>query len=103
MALVFHDADDDHAPFPHRVIIIPERTVSLRDPYSRKLSIVTYPRREFVICAQCDHWIMRDASACDCDYKCHELGELLAELASNEVSSEMKGSNVEPSQERQDQ
>lgn len=85
MAIVFHDIDDDHAPFPHRVIIIPEKTVTVRDPYQGRKSQVTYPRQEFVICAMCDHWVSRYHLPCDCPYKCHELGLLLAEMARSEV------------------
>lgn len=82
MAIVFHEADDDHAPFPHRVVITYEHS--------------------FVICAQCDHWIARYLVRCDCEYKCHELGELLAELAVNEVEFEGRDQEDGPDPERQD-
>ena len=87
MALVFHPADDEHAPFPHRIQPIPETERKIRDPYSRRISRVIIPAQTFVICDLCDHWIMRFASGCDCEYNCHELGALLGELEAGRVSS----------------
>lgn len=53
--------DDEHGSFPHRLIIIPERTIMA----FRKL--VTIPEKVFVVCALCDHWVNgRIKCACFC-------------------------------------
>lgn len=80
MAIVFHEADDEHAPFPHRVIIMPAKTVNVRDPHTGRKSQVTYPEQVFIICAHCDHWIRVQIVTCQCREKCHELAQLMAEL-----------------------
>ena len=90
MTMVFHGSDNNHAPFPHRVVVIQPRTVLVRDPDTRKIRKVTYPKQEFVICSNCDHWILRYVVSCECEYRCHGLGELLAELAVNDVESNEK-------------
>lgn len=78
MAIEFHEPDDEHAPFPHRVVILEAKIVRVK--YHRTIH---YQRQEFVICAECDHWINTNLS-CDCSQKCHELGQLLLGLAGNE-------------------
>ena len=55
--LEFHNGDDAHAPFPHRVV-----------------------NGKFVICAECDHWIEREVSLCQCKQHCHNLAAVLREL-----------------------
>jgi len=74
MAMIFHEADDSCAPFPHRVMVKPARTV----PLKREKTLV-FTEQVYIFCAQCDHWILTRVR-CDCSYKCHELGELLASL-----------------------
>lgn len=66
MSIVFHDADNDHAPFPHRILHSSEYITKI----CGMLTIV--PARIFVICAECDHWIMRPGDGCDCEQQCHQ-------------------------------
>lgn len=87
MAVEFHEADDEHAPFPHRVIILAEKTVKIRFRYA-----IHYPRQEFVICAECDHWINTNAP-CKCPQRCHDLGALLREI---DERNETGSSDVPP-------
>lgn len=91
MALVFHDADDDHAPFPHRVLIIPESSVIVSIPGTKGKREIHKPKQEFIICSNCDHWIGRDVTLCQCEYRCHALGILLAEMTLHGVESKVKG------------
>lgn len=72
MAVEFHEADDEHAPFPHRVVIRPAIEKRIKGQ-----GIIRLPKVEFVICAECDHWIMRVTYSCPCSQKCHELGEII--------------------------
>ena len=94
MTIIFHGPDNDHAPFPHRIVIVEESTAYLTVPGTRVKRKVTRDRQEFVICSFCDHWILRNILTCGCPYQCHELGKLLAELAGNDVESE--GGTQEP-------
>jgi hypothetical protein len=73
----FHEADDSCAPFPHRVLIKPARTVIIKGRLKNREII--YPRQVFVICAECDHWIVTKIP-CECSQRCHELQEILASL-----------------------
>lgn len=77
MAIVFHEADDSCAPFPHRVIIKQERTIVAHN------IPITFPEQRFVICAQCDHWILA-MIACTCPQRCHDLGRMFLDLADPE-------------------
>lgn len=62
--LMCDSADDEHAPFPHRLVLVTE---------SRKLGQKTEPVNQsmFVICCNCDHWIGRIKGNCTCEYNCH--------------------------------
>lgn len=81
MAIVFHDPDDSCAPFPHRVVI------------TRELA-------SFVICAECDHYIMTPVQ-CPCSQNCHYLGELLADLAGTGYTGPIGPTEGPPSPRRQ--
>lgn len=78
MAIVFHEADDSCAPFPHRVIYKPARTIVARN------IPVTFPEQSFVICASCDHWILVGLP-CACPQRCHDFGRMLLDLAPPET------------------
>lgn len=92
MTMVFHGPDDEHAPFPHRVLIIKEKTVYITVSGTRVKRKVIRPRQKFVICSYCDHWIQRNIPTCDCPYQCHRIEEVLAGLASDDVDSNEQGS-----------
>lgn len=74
MSTVFHEADDTCAPFPHRVLTSTPVKVRIKGEW------ITRPPQIFIICAQCDHWILTSPE-CTCDYLCHDLGQLIASLA----------------------
>jgi len=66
MNVEFHDPDDEHAAFPHRVLI-------------------TNTGMMFIICAQCDHWVNRTVPDCGCASRCHAQAELVAEVERRSV------------------
>lgn len=73
MAITFHEADDECAPFPHRVIWKQARTIVARN------IPITFPEQNFVICASCDHWILSNPP-CVCPQRCHDFGQMMMDL-----------------------
>jgi hypothetical protein len=65
LMILFHDGDNEHVPFPHRVQVIRDGT-------------------EFIVCAECDHWITREVPECSCSQRCHELARIIASLRTTE-------------------
>lgn len=70
--IILHDSDE-HAPFAHFLVAIPERTIVTKDPKSRKKKLGTIPATEYVVCYFCGHWVNRPipASKCNCPASCH--------------------------------
>lgn len=66
----FHGPDDECAPFPHRVVILPKKVAIA---FRRR---VIYPEKRFIICSACDHWINCSFTSCECEYKCHQFAEM---------------------------
>lgn len=64
MIIMCESADDEHAPFPHRLVQVTES----RKPGSKP---VADTQAVFVICCNCDHWIGRIKGNCTCEYNCH--------------------------------
>lgn len=68
MSVFFHEQADEHAPHPHRVVIL--TTASKTNPQTVTM----------VICANCDHWIVRDSPECVCEWDCHEIARSVMRL-----------------------
>ncbi len=66
------DRDDNHAPFPHRLVI----PLSVKRVHGE--TIVRMSLHVYVICAHCDHWIERPAGRCRCRERCHEWAAKVA-------------------------
>lgn len=72
MIIFCSDSDDNHAPFPHR-IVIPELIRRIHDTETGEMITVREQSQEtFVICAHCDHLINRPAGKCRCRERCHQ-------------------------------
>lgn len=66
MITMCDSADDQHAPFPHRLVTVEihKRRVKFKPPEPKQVIV-------YVVCCQCDHWIGRIKGPCDCPYNCH--------------------------------
>lgn len=76
MIIFCDNLHDDHAPFPHRLVITTTPVLKREG----KEIVITYPYKSqtFVICANCGHWIGRKGLPrtpvrCGCAYRCHNL------------------------------
>lgn len=67
--------DDEHAAFPHRLVINSSRSINriliakTEDEIWEADNVIVY-----VICANCDHWIGRIVQQCGCVWRCHDQG-----------------------------
>ncbi len=67
MSIELHESDK-HAPFRHKYITTPKRTIKLR---GRKEKVIR-GGLHFIVCGFCRHWINRPlAEKCKCPASCH--------------------------------
>jgi hypothetical protein len=68
MIMLCGSVDDNHMAGPHR-IVVPVSRKMVYTGRDKKREVMAIVGEEYVICANCDHWIQRYVQNCGCT--CH--------------------------------
>lgn len=67
MSIIICPSDNDnHAPFAHR-LVMPNNIMVKHG----QLDVLNEVQPVLVVCAYCDHWVLRVAGRCRCTVDCH--------------------------------